>query len=85
MIAKFLAGELHSCLHHSSELPCFFGGDFDLWRSRVYLDSTIQPTKLQDRACKIELADLGLKFPLVESILIPVVNVTVVSVQFIIV
>jgi len=26
----------------------------------------------QDRACRIELADLGLKFPLVKSILLPV-------------
>ena len=31
----------------------------------------LQPTNLQDRACRIELADLGLKFPVVKSILLP--------------
>ena len=31
----------------------------------------LQPGKRQDRACRIELADLGLNFPLVESILSP--------------
>jgi len=29
MIAKFRAGELHSCLHHSSERPCSLGVDFN--------------------------------------------------------
>ena len=31
----------------------------------------LQPTNLQDRACRIELADLGLNFSLVTSILLP--------------
>ena len=26
MIAKLRAGELHSCLHHSSDRPCSLGG-----------------------------------------------------------
>jgi len=29
----------------------------------------LQPTNLQDRAYRVELADLGLNFPLVKSIL----------------
>ena len=33
--------------------------------------SKLQLKNLQDRACRIELADLGLKFPLVKSILPP--------------
>ena len=31
----------------------------------------LQLTNLQDRACRIELGDLGFKFPLVKSILSP--------------
>jgi len=34
----------------------------------------LQLTNLQDRACSIELADSGLNFPLVESILLPALN-----------
>jgi len=45
MIEKCRAGELHSCLHHSSEDPALLGGGFDLWRSRVYFDYTIATDK----------------------------------------
>jgi len=51
--------------------PAVLWGGVDLWRPRVYLDYTLQPTNLQYRACRIELADLGLNFPLIKCILLP--------------
>jgi len=50
------AGELHSCLHHSSDSPCSLGGG--VWPyARVYFDYTIATDKsarysLQNRACR---------------------------------
>jgi len=43
----------------------------DISEARNTKTSKLQPEKRQDRACRIELADLGLKFPLVKSILSP--------------
>ena len=73
MITKFRAGELHSCLHYSIELPCSLGGDFDIWRSRVSLDYTIAIDKsarqsLQYRACRFGLKFSSRRIHLVASV-----------------
>jgi len=68
MIAKFRAGELHSCLHHLSDRPWSLGrslgGILTLGDHEFAWITQLQPTNLQDTACRIELAVLGLNFHL---------------------
>ena len=72
MIEIFRAGELHSCLCHSSDNTLLsWGGGLTFGDYEFTWITQLQPTNLQDRACRIELADLGLNFPLVKSILLP--------------
>jgi len=73
MIDKVRAGELHSCLLHSSDRPAFLVGGFDLWRSRVYFNYTITTDKsarysLQNRACKFGLKISSRKIHLVTGV-----------------
>jgi len=42
--------------------PALFGGGVDLIDQEFTLITQLQPINLQDTACRIKLADLGLKF-----------------------
>ena len=60
----------HACFTQVTDLLSWWGvltfGDHEFTSI-----TQLQPTNLQDTACRIELANLGLKFPLVKSILLP--------------
>jgi len=51
--------------------PAVLGGGLTFGEHEFTSITQLQPTNLQDRACRIELADLGLNLPLVKSILLP--------------
>jgi len=59
IIAKFRAGELHSCLHHSSDRPCSLGGRF--WPFKLEITSSLRLHNCNWQICKIELAESSLQ------------------------
>jgi len=69
MISNVQESCTHACTTQATH-PALLGGGFDLMQEFTSI-TQLQPTNLQDTACRIELADLGSKFPLVKSILFP--------------
>ena len=51
-------------------------------KTRNTKTSKLQPKNRQDRACGIELADWGFKFPLVKSSLPPALGIVILSIIF---